>query len=126
MLQTVKRLLKAVLPDHAFDELRCRTGRNRQRGYAQEGEDLILQLMLAWRANGFYVDVGAHHPQFDSNTYLFYKRGWSGINIDAMPNSMKLFNRLRPRDINLELAISKKSEELTYYLFNTPQLNGFS
>lgn len=61
-----------------------------------------------------------------SNTYMFYKKGWNGINIDAMPGSMKIFNKQRKRDINLEMAISDKEEILTYYMFNEPGLNGFS
>ena len=52
-----------------------------------------------------FIDVGAHHPMRFSNTYLFYKKKWKGINIDPLPGSMKLFNKLRPRDINLELGV---------------------
>ena len=39
---------------------------------------------------------------------------------------MKVFQKLRPRDINLEIAISEKEQILTYYMFNEPALNGFS
>ncbi len=74
------------------------------------------------KTTGFYVDVGAHHPLRFSNTYKFYKRGWHGINIDAMPGSMDLFNRLRHRDINLERAVSDSKQILTYYAFNEPAL----
>jgi FkbM family methyltransferase len=75
---------------------------------------------------GFYVDVGAHHPMRFLNTYLFYKKGWNGINIDAMPDSMKPFNKFRPRDINIEKPVSGKKQVLTYYAFNEYALNGFS
>lgn len=75
---------------------------------------------------GFYVDVGAHHPERFSNTYLFYEMGWRGINIDAMPGSMKEFLRLRPRDINIEAAVAEEVRDLTFYIFNEPALNGFS
>ena len=94
--------------------------------YSQEGEDMMLSQMFFGQKSGFYVDVGAHHPLRFSNTYLFYLRGWNGINIDAMPGSMAAFNEKRPRDINLEIPVSDKSEELTYYIFNEPALNGFS
>lgn len=96
------------------------------KSYSQEGEDLILNRIFENKQKGFYVDVGAHHPLRFSNTYRFYKKGWMGINIDAMPSSMLLFNKIRPRDINLELPISDKRETLTYYAFNEPALNGFS
>jgi FkbM family methyltransferase len=93
--------------------------------YAQDGEDLILDRLLDGQVNGFYVDVGAHHPARFSNTYLFYKRGWRGINIDAMPDSMKKFNKLRPRDINIECGVAGSAGSLMYHRFNEPALNTF-
>lgn len=94
--------------------------------YSQEGEDRILWRVFGHQKIGFYIDVGAHHPKRFSNTYIFYKKGWRGINIDAMPGSMKAFMKSRPRDINLEIPISNKPQKLTYYIFNEPALNGFS
>ncbi|OEZ33327.1 SAM-dependent methyltransferase [Francisella endosymbiont of Amblyomma maculatum] len=96
------------------------------KSYSQEGEDLILNRIFEYQQEGFYIDVGAHHPKRFSNTYFFYKKGWMGINIDAMPGSMKLFNKFRPRDINIEKLISDKAQTLTYYAFNELALNGFS
>lgn len=94
--------------------------------YSQEGEDIILNELLQNKSNGFYVDIGAHHPRRFSNTHLFYKKGWRGINIDAMPGSMKVFKRERPRDINLELGVSGRKGNMVYYMFDEPALNGFS
>ena len=96
------------------------------RSWSQEGEDLILNRMLEDKVTGFYVDVGAHHPKRFSNTHLFYRRGWSGINIDAMPGSMKLFSKLRRRDTNLEIGIDQEASSVDYYIFNETALNGFS
>ena len=96
------------------------------KSYSQEGEDMILRRFFENKSSGFYIDVGAHHPKRFSNTYFFYKKGWQGVNIDAMPNSMKLFNRFRPRDTNIEKPVSAKKQILTYYAFNEPALNGFS
>jgi FkbM family methyltransferase len=93
--------------------------------FSQEGEDLILDRLFNNKAEGFYVDVGAHHPMRFSNTYSFYLRGWQGINIDAMPGSMKTFQTVRPKDVNLELAISNTSEEMTLYVFEETALNTF-
>ena len=94
--------------------------------YSQDGEDIVIAELFNGKSEGFYVDVGAHHPQRLSNTYYFYLKGWRGINIDAMPGSMKIFDDLRPNDINLEIPISDKSEILTYYEFDEPALNSFS
>ena len=43
---------------------------------------------------------------------FFYKKGWRGINIDALPGSMDLFNKVRPNDINLEGALDIKRKSL--------------
>ena len=94
--------------------------------YSQEGEDILLNRIFENKASGLFVDVGAHHPKRFSNTFLLYKKGWHGINIDPLPGNMKIFKKIRPRDINLEIAVSHKEQELTYYMFNEPALNSFS
>ncbi len=94
--------------------------------YSQEGEDLILSRLFNNKKQGFFIDIGAYHPIKYSNTYRFYLNGWHGINIDAAPGSMKLFNELRPKDINIESAISNENQLLKYYIFNVPALNTLS
>lgn len=94
--------------------------------FAQEGEDMVLDRIFGQKINGFYVDVGALHPVRFSNTYKFYKKGWRGINIDALPGSMVLFDKLRPLDINLEVPVSDRAEVLPFYVFNDHALNTFS
>lgn len=116
--QTLKKIIIS-LRERLFDT-------HRLYSYSQEGEDMILRRVFEAFDTGFYVDVGAHHPRRFSNTYFFYKKGWRGINIDAMPGSMALFNKIRPRDINIEQPISDQKTSLTYYGFNEPALNGFS
>ena len=94
--------------------------------FSQEGEDLILSRFLEPRTKGWYVDIGAHHPKRFSNTYYFYLRGWTGLNIDAMPGSMDKFNRLRPRDINIEVAVAEQENVRSYFVFNDTALNTFN
>lgn len=93
--------------------------------FSQEGEDLILHKIYPDKKDGFYIDVGAHHPFRFSNTYYFYRKGWRGVNIDAAPESMKKFKRYRQNDFNIESAISDKKGKLTFYQFNDPALNTF-
>lgn len=93
--------------------------------YSQHGEDNILFCLLNYKNSGFFVDVGAHHPQRFSNTYKFYKMGYRGINIDPMPNIKKLFDTERPEDINIEVGISDKKDFLDYYMFEETALNSF-
>lgn len=93
--------------------------------FSQEGEDLLLSRLFPGSKDGYYVDVGAHHPQRYSNTYRFYLQGWRGINIEPRPDSIQAFDSLRPRDLNLQIGISEVHETLTYYAFKEPALNTF-
>ena len=104
---------------------------NRHSGFysshSQFGEDMVLRYLTADTEEGFYVDVGAHHPVYGSNTYHFYRRGWRGINIDASPGSIELFNLLRPRDINIEACLSsREGEDIEYFMFDQSAFNTVS
>lgn len=126
----LKQIVEIILPKNVIEKLNIIKNNYFDgfslKSYSQEGEDMILRRLFVKQKTGFYVDVGAHHPKRFSNTFFFYKKGWSGINIDAMPNSMSLFNKIRPRDINLEIPISDKKQKLKYYMFNEAALNCFS
>jgi len=102
------------------------------KGFSSAGEDLVLRSLL-WRRDqarglpelsrtGYFVDVGAFAPKQFSNTYMFYRYGWRGINIDAAPGSMKLFKRARPHDVNLEHAVSNVETHLDFYTWGTPMV----
>lgn len=91
----------------------------------QCGEDLILEALLPYKKNGFYVDVGANHPIKFNNTHLFYKKGWSGINIEPNNSRMWIFNLLRKRDINLNVGIGKETSEIDFYVFKESTLSTF-
>ncbi len=104
------------------------TGVYVNKSYSQEGEDLVLARIFENLniSAGFFVDIGAHHPIRFSNTYYFYQRGWQGINVDALPGTKCLFERVRPRDITVECGVGESSGSLKYFLFNDPALNTFS
>jgi FkbM family methyltransferase len=122
----MERLTKCIIKNYLIKLKSLLFDQFAIKSYSQEGEDMILRRLFEMKNNGFYLDVGAHHPKRFSNTYFFYKKGWRGINIDAMPGSMKSFNKIRSRDINIEKPISKDKCILKYYAFNEPALNGFS
>jgi FkbM family methyltransferase len=93
--------------------------------FSQSGEDMMLQTIFHDVEKGIFIDVGANNPFIQSNTNYFYRKGWRGINIDALPNSMKLFNKYRKKDTNLEIAISDKEEEINYYRYSSSFYNSF-
>ena len=82
--------------------------------YAQNSEDILLYRCFRDVAAGFYVDVGAFHPEIASVSKLFYDRGWSGINIEP-GQGIAALQAARPRDVNLAVAISDHSGEANFY-----------
>ncbi len=87
--------------------------------YSQFGEDIVLRELLKKEyKKGFFVDVGCYHPKKFSNTYMLYKRGWNGINIDMEEDKISLFKMVRPRDYNILSAISDKKEIVSLYRFS--------
>jgi len=100
--------------------------KNARLSYAQSGEDMILDTIFCNVKNGFYIDIGANNPWVQSNTYFFYRKGWRGINIDALPGMKISFDKHRPRDINVEAAIDNDEKELHYYMFKSSFYNTFS
>lgn len=94
--------------------------------YSQAGEDMILNCIFLSKSKGVYVDVGANHPTRASNTYFFYKKGWTGINIDAFPDAIKLFRMQRKRDTNIETGVSDIEEILNFYIFKESSYNTFN
>ena len=83
--------------------------------YSLFQEDLFIKKYFKNRAKGFYIDVGCYHPLDGNNTQLLYKKGWSGINFDINHYSIKLFEFLRKRDVNIHSGISNKKTKLTMY-----------
>ena len=85
-----------------------------KKNYAHTEEDLFI-LKKFKNKKGFYVDVGCHHPTRLNNCHLLYKNGWNGINIDISELSIKLFNLVRKKDININVAVSLKKKKVKFY-----------
>lgn len=93
--------------------------------YAQNREDIILDFFFKDVPRGFYVDVGAGHPEEDSVTKIFYDRGWKGINIEPIKKMYNLLQKSRPRDINLNIGLSDKKGRLTFREYENYGLSTF-
>lgn len=77
--------------------------------YGQNLEDKKIAELLGpgyETRSGFYIDIGALGPEEHSVTKHFYDLGWSGINIEPQPAYYHQLCRARPRDRNLQIAIS--------------------
>lgn len=99
--------------------------------YSQYGEDLLI--VNAFRMMGYfkdgrlpsYIDVGANHPYFDSNTALLYQQGCRGINIECNPILIKYLEKERPYDNTLCLAIGSEDGVFPFYVCEANGLSSF-
>ena len=66
-----------LLPRHSFST------------YSQLGEDIALSYIFQ-NNDGFYIDVGANHPQCLSNSFALYERGWNGLVIYNTPHKLDI------------------------------------
>lgn len=92
--------------------------------FAQNLEDIRLWQCLERRKTGFYVDIGASSPIRDSVTQLFYEAGWSGINVEPIPERAAELCRLRPRDVTVAAALGSETGMIS--LVRTAGIGGLS
>ena len=88
-----------------------------------DNEDITVLNYFKDKKNGFYADVGCYHPIHRNNTYLLYKKNWSGINIDTSQFSIDFVNHMRLKDLNYNCAISNRNEIIK--LFYQKKLSQF-
>ena len=89
-----------------------------QKSYSQFNDDIFIKNFFKNKTVGTYVDIGCHHPFKLNNTYLLYKKGWNGLNIDLMKINIDLFNIWRPGDKNICSAVSNKNKISSVYIPN--------
>ena len=101
--------------------------------YAQVGEDLVLWHIaydMLGIQNPTYMDIGAHHPVLNNNTFLFYERGARGVLVEPNPALHGLLSSVRPQDKLLRAGIGPKKESAAdFYIIGGSedgQLNTFS
>lgn len=123
MLESIKRSLKGH-----FRRLQRNLMDNSKLSYSQCGEDLILSQLFSdlGISQISYLDVGAHHPTYLSNTYLFYSRGNFGVCVEPDPILFQQFLKDRPADINLNCGVGIEPGIADFFVMSTSTLNTFS
>lgn len=86
--------------------------------YAQNGEDIVLWRALGSVANGRYVEVGANDPTEYSVSRAFYEHGWSGVEIEPVPDFAERFRRDRPRDTVVQCAVTEDEGTVQLHLIS--------
>ena len=91
---------------------------NKKRYFSFSGVDIILEKIFMHQPKGIYIDVGCQHPIKNSNTYLLFKKGWEGINVDLDKDNIELFKRSRSNDNNFNKALSNDVKEVDLYFYH--------
>ena len=99
-----------------------------KKSYAQCGEDLIVDhlIKIIGVKEPYYLDLGAHHPTYLSNSYYFYEKGFTGVCVDADPSLISAFEKIRQRDLILNLGVGIEKSVLDFYLMSSKTLNTFA
>jgi FkbM family methyltransferase len=97
-----------------------------KKSYAQNGEDLLIDMLLGHKKPISYVDIGCLFPDLHSNTYLHYLAGGRGVCIDPNPDVAERFRAVRPRDEFVNAGVSDVAQKLKYYMHKNPVFNTFS
>lgn len=97
--------------------------------YAQCGEDLIVGGIFGSLGVVLpsYLDLGAHHPTYLSNTYYFYLRGGKGVCGEPDPALFRAFQKKRGRDTCLNVGVGARTlPDAEFFLMSASTLNTFS
>ncbi len=99
-----------------------------KKSYSISNVDLIIDRLFSKVKKGCFIDLGCNHPIKFNNTYLLYKRGWRGINIDLDKESIDEFNKIRDKDYNVQSLISTNigEEKEIYYYHSRSAINTLS
>ena len=123
----------ALLELRAHEFLKLTTSPLTNLSFSQWGEDMILDHLFfnpknnsSYSPKGWYVDFGCYHPIQYSNTMMLSLRGWNGLNIDADPDAIRLFNELRPKDINVNYGVGATNEVKSFYRFEVGAVSTLS
>jgi len=73
--------------------------------HAQHGEDIFLWNHFGRKADGYFIEVGAHDGVSLSNTYAFEAIGWKGLLVEANPDVAELCRKNRPESIVAHTAV---------------------
>lgn len=101
--------------------------------YAEAGEDIVLWQIAVGALrieHPTYMDIGAHHPVVNNNTFFFYERGARGVLVEPNPALHGVLAAVRPGDKLLRAGIGAGEPSTgDYYIIGGSedgQLNTFS
>ena len=108
-------LFKNFFTYYFYKKLKIFRNSSKNSHLGEFGEDIFIRRFFKNTRNGFYVDIGCYHPIKGSLTYYLFKKGWNGLNIDLSKVSIDLFKIARPKDYNVNAAITDFDGDTIYY-----------
>ena len=108
-------LFKNFFTYYFYKKLKIFRNSSKNEHLGEFGEDIFIRRFFKNTRNGFYVDIGCYHPIKGSLTYYLFKKGWNGLNIDLSKVSIDLFKIARPKDYNVNAAITDFDGDTIYY-----------
>ena len=108
-------LFKNFFTYYVYKKLKIFRNSSKNEHLGEFGEDIFIRRFFKNTRNGFYVDIGCYHPIKGSLTYYLFKKGWNGLNIDLSKVSIDLFKIARPKDYNVNAAITDFDGDTIYY-----------
>tara|TARA_B100001142_G_C14297319_1_gene641389 strand:- start:186 stop:890 length:705 start_codon:yes stop_codon:yes gene_type:complete len=110
-----KLLQKNFITYFFYKKLKIFKNSSKSEHLGEFGEDIFIRRFFKNEKKGFYVDIGCYHPIKGSLTYYLFKEGWLGLNVDISKTSIDLFKMSRPKDYNVNAAITDFDGETFYY-----------
>lgn len=121
MLNSIKHKIKSlvykIIPPPAVNE-----------SFSQAGEDLCIEFLLKEIGINHisYLELGVCDPIQGSNTYRFYKRGFSGVLVEADQTLIPKIKKFRKRDTVLNFGVGfENNAEADFYIFEVAAHNTF-
>ena len=84
--------------------------------YSQCNEDKLMLKYLPEKT-GTYIDVGAGQPVRGSNTYYYYKKGWTGHLFEPIQSNIDLIKIFRRRDKKHQKLVGEVNSKTMFYEF---------
>lgn len=113
-----------------FEDLKYMIKSMGQRSYAQCGEDIIVSYIfdILDIKDPLYLDIGTNHPVHLNNTYLLYKKGWTGVCIEPDPFLFKKIAAKRKGDkcLNVGVGVGDSANAVDFFVMQERTLNTFS
>lgn len=85
--------------------------------YSETGEDMIVSQLFSKKV-GKFLDIGSGQPVIGNNTFLLYKRGWSGVCVDPQMHMSHAYKFLRSRDKYINKPVGESKKVIFYDLSN--------